>query len=59
MSISKSKCVNRKFYWTLDHDRSYGIKKDSIKVESFFLLLLIFINNFYSGPLLVPVTFPY
>ena len=21
MSISKSRCVNRKFYWTLDRDR--------------------------------------
>lgn len=27
MLISKSRCVNRKFYWTLDRDRVYGIDK--------------------------------
>jgi len=25
MSISKSRCVNRKFYWTLDRDRNCGM----------------------------------
>jgi hypothetical protein len=23
LSINKSRCVNRKFYWTLDRDRGY------------------------------------
>ena len=27
MSISKSRCVNRKFYWTLDRDRVWGLNK--------------------------------
>ena len=44
MSISKLRCVNRKFYWTLDRDRVWGLNKTHLlgsQIKSLCLYKLI------------------